>query len=322
MSAFPFHPAVLFSACALAISFAATSVQAQTPLAPAVHARVTSEPIGEMSGMVKSPGRDNLYWVHNDSGDSARIFAIDGDGKSILPTYSRFTAYGDAPQEGKKQWQGFEVLYATNVDWEDIAADENYLYVGDIGNNGNARRDLAIYLISEIDPTASTRSAVIQKLPVAYPEQTKFPPDEWHYDSESLFAMNGTVYLISKHRDGRGNTWEPGANLYRLDTRFTDQPNMLTKIDSHPAMTAATGAGLSPDGQTLAVVTYNTLWLFSRPVEGDKWLSAPARSYPFDTNVLRQVEAVTWMDNDTLLLSNEQRDLFKIPVKELPPSSP
>jgi hypothetical protein len=294
----------------------------QTPLAPPVHARVISDPIGEMSGIVKSPGRDNLYWAHNDSGDSARIFALNGEGKSILPTYSKFTAYGDAPEDGKQQWQGFEVLYAGNVDWEDIAADDNYLYIGDTGNNGNARKDLAIYLISEIDPTASTRSAVIQKLPIAYPEQTRFPPRQWHFDSESLFTADGSVYLITKHRKGRGNEWEPGANLYRLDTRFSDKPNMLTRIDSHPTLTAATGADVSPDGQTLAVVSYEALWLFSRPAQGDLWLSAPARHYPFDNDVLRQVEAVTWMDNDTLLLSNEQRDLFKISVADLPSTSP
>lgn len=316
-----FRAAVLLAACAGSASTLAQP-PAGTPLAPPVYARVTAEPLREMSGIVKSPGRDNVYWVHNDSGDSARIFAIDGEGKSILPTYSRFTAYGDIPEDGKKQWQGFEVLYADNVDWEDIAADQNYLYVGDVGNNGNARQDLAIYLISNIDPTASTRSAVIQKLPVAYADQNRFPPEQWHFDSESLFASDGTVYLITKHREGRGNRWEPGANLYRLDTRFTDKPNLLTKIDSHAAIVAATGAGLSPDGQTLAVVSYGRLWLFSRPSTGDKWLSAPSRSWPFDNDVMRQVEAVTWMDNDTLLLSNEQRDLFKIPLKELPPASP
>lgn len=282
-------------------------------------ARIVSAPIGEMSGIATSPRRENTYWVHNDSGDTARIFAITAEGKSILPTYSKFTSYGDEEEDGKQQWQGFEVLQANNVDWEDITIDENYLYLADTGNNANARRDLGIYLISEIDPTASTRSAVIQHLPVVYPEQTEFPAEKKHFDSESLFVVDGVLYLITKHRaPGILGSFEEGANLYRLDTRLTDQPNVLTKVDSNPWIYAATGAELSPDGQTLAVVSVSGLWLFARPATGDQWLSAPGRYYPFDRDAFKQTEAVTWIDANTLLLGNEQRDLFRIPLAELP----
>jgi hypothetical protein len=297
---------------------------AQQPLwAPKPTGKVVSKPIDEMSGLARSPGRSNTFWVHNDSGDSARIFAITEDGKSILPTYSKFTSYGDEPEKGKEQWQGFEVLNAKNIDWEDIAADENYLYIADTGNNFNKRRDLGIYLISKIDPTASTRSAVIEHLPVAYPEQSGSSAREKHFDAESLFVDHGTIYLITKHRSGLlGLDYERGANLYRLDTRFTDKPNMLHQIDSNAAIFAATGADLSPDGKTLAVISLEALWLFARPSSGDQWLSAPAKRYPFDRKVLKVVEAITWIDNDTLLLGNEQRDLFKVALKDLPAPTP
>src|SRR5690606_35909131 len=122
-----------------------------------------------------------------------------------------------------------------------------------------------------------TRSAVIRKLPVAYPEQSAYPdPDERHYDAESLFVDRGRLYLITKHRkgwtlfDGLFDSMKAGASLYRLDTRFTEEVNQLTLIDSHPLLTAATGAELSPDGQTLAVISYSDLWLFDRPAHGDQ----------------------------------------------------
>lgn len=304
-----------------AAGFAPLLAAEATLWAPTPSAQIAADPISEMSGIVKSPGRDNTYWVHNDSGDSARIFAITAEGVSILPTYSKFTHYGDAPERGKQQWQGFPVLEAENVDWEDIAIDDNYLYLADTGNNANDRRDLAIYLISEIDPTASTRSAVIQRLPVVYPEQTEFPASVKHFDSESLFVFNNALYLITKHRGGgvMGTDFEPGANLYRLETRFTDQSNLLKKIDSHPEILGATGADLSPDGNTLAVISQDALWLFSRPQDGgDQWLSGLAKHYPFSRGALRQLEAVTWIDDATLLLGNEQRDLFRIPLSSLP----
>lgn len=288
-----------------------------TLLQPAVHARVVSRPIDEMSGIVKSRRHPDTWWVHNDSGDSARIFAIRSDGSSILPTYSKFTRYGDTPEDGKQQWEGFEVLYAQNVDWEDIALDDNYLYIADVGNNMNLRKDLAIYAISEIDPTASTRSAVVQKWPVHYPEQTSFPPMDWHYDAESLFVSDGMLYLITKHRHtGAIGGFKAGANLYRLDTRHADRSNALVLADSTELITAATGADLSPDGQTLAVISYQDLFLFDRPAEGDAWLSSTYRRIPLDRGVTEQAEAVAWEDDETLLITNEQRAIFRLGVAD------
>ncbi len=289
-------------------------------LAPEPFAHLRAKPIDEMSGIVKSRRRDNLFWVHNDSGDTARIFALDAQGNSVLPTYSKFSYYGDEPVDGKEQWRGFPVLYAQAYDWEDIAIDENYLYIADAGNNANDRRDLTIYLVSEIDPTASTRSAVIKALPIAYSDQKEFPPKEKHFDSESLFVDDGTLYLITKHRGGgvTGLGWEEGANLYRLDTAFTDRQNILTKVDSHPMLTAATGAELSPDGRTLAVISYTALYLFRDPVS-DKWFSqSSVRRVDLDTGVFKQVEAITWEDDETLVIGNEQGDLFRVAVSSLP----
>jgi len=292
--------------------------QDQQLLSVPVFARVEADPIGELSGIVKSPGRDNLYWVHNDSGDSARIFAITAEGKNILPTYSKFSFYGEEDERGKKQWQGFEVLDARNEDWEDIAVDSNYLYISDMGNNNNKRRDLGIYLVSEIDPTASTRTAVIQHLAIIYPDQESFPPQQKHFDSESLFTFDGKLYLITKHRAPNSDSAEPGAKLYRLDTMLPDQDNVLTLLESNADITSATGADVSPDGQTLAVISYNDLWLFDRPQSGDLWLSSTSRRYPLNTDVFEQVEAITWVDNATLLIANEQRDIFRLPLADLP----
>lgn len=282
-----------------------------------VLARVEAEPISEMSGIVKSRGRDNLYWVHNDSGDTARIFAINAQGENVMPTYSKFSYYGEEAVEGKELWQGFVVLFAENVDWEDMTSDENYIYIADMGNNGNARQDLGIYLISEIDPTASTQSASIKHMPVSYPEQQAFPPGVWNFDSESLFSADGSLYVITKHKvPGSIFDWVSGANLYRLDTSFSDQDNILTLVDSNDDITAATSAEVSPDGQTLAVLTYTALWLFDKPDSGDAWLSSSFSKIDLDPDNVRQTEAVTWENNEVVLITNEQRDMFRINLAE------
>ena len=95
--------------------------------------------IKETSGIAASRRVDNVWWVHNDSGDSARVFAINTSGQTL----------GEYALSG-----------ASAIDWEDIAAGPgptagvSYLYVGDIGDNDQKRRDLVIYRIPEPEPLA------------------------------------------------------------------------------------------------------------------------------------------------------------------------
>jgi len=294
----------------------------QEGLRPDVMGKIAAKPISEVSGMAKSAGYENTYWVVNDSRSVTRLFAINREGNTIIPTFSRFSYYGEEEVEGKEQWPGFRVLYAENIDWESMTIDENYLYIADTGNNFNNRRDLGIYLISEIDPTASTQSAAIRFIPVHYPEQEEFPGlGERQYDSEALFLFEGSLYLITKHRDLSG-ALEPGANLYRLDSKDEDESNALTFIENHPDMMAVTGAELSPDGSRLAVISYNDLWIFDHPEQGDHWLSSSHRRYPLDTLYVGQVETIIWDDDNTLIISNEQRTLYVVDLNVLGEMTP
>ena len=70
--------------------------------------------IPEASGIVKSRRYPGIYWVHNDSGNPPLLFAVRGDGRIV------------------RQFR----LAVPNIDWEDIAIDDQgHLYLGDIGNN-------------------------------------------------------------------------------------------------------------------------------------------------------------------------------------------
>ena len=126
--------------------------------------RVEFGPIDEMSGIVRSGKFRDLYWVHNDSGDKARFFAIRPDGQIVTPP------------SGEAGYEGIIVEGAKNSDWEDIARDRDTLYLSDMGNNGNARRDLGIYAVKEPDPTKVTSVKPKAFYPIAYPDQKDFPP--------------------------------------------------------------------------------------------------------------------------------------------------
>ena len=81
------------------------------------------EAISEMSGLAKSRRYADVYWMHNDSGDRARLFAVDGEGKIIIPGFMRSFYYGEQEEADKNPWPGLIIETAVNIDWEDIAVD-------------------------------------------------------------------------------------------------------------------------------------------------------------------------------------------------------
>ena len=52
------------------------------------------------------------------------------------------------------------------------------------------------------------------------------------------------------------------------------------------------------------------VWIFPRPEAGDRWLSEDPRAIKLAAERLRQAEAVTWDDAQTLRIVNENRDVF------------
>jgi hypothetical protein len=213
---------------------------------------------------------------------------------------------------------------ATNLDWEDITTDGDTLYIADLGNNGNARRDLAVYVLPEPNPEAIDRAHVLGRLPVAYPDQRAFPdPANWHFDCEAVFFYRGKLHVLTKHRmAGMIGIPETGSNLYRLDTRHTDRVNVLKKLDGVRDLGGwVTGADVSPDGRTLAVLCHApiaSVWLFDLGGTGDRLLSGRARRRILEN--AQQCEAVCFDDNDTLIVTNEQRDVFRLKASEFAPA--
>lgn len=272
--------------------------------------RVTHAELSEISGIVKSSYGD-FYWVHNDSGDSARIYAIDADSRPVKPPYLRIST---------DKWPGHRIDNAWHTDWEDIALADGVLYLADVGNNGNARRDLGVYVVNEADPRTVATMRALKFLPVRYPDQRRFPAEQWHFDCEAVFVASGKLYFLTKHRrPGEHASHEAGVKLYRLDSQHVARENVLTLIGRREDVVQATGADLSPDGMRLAVSSYSALWIFERPETGDNWLAGDASRLELDRGIANQLEAIAWDDGETLRLINEQRDVLRARTSEFSP---
>lgn len=275
--------------------------------------------------MVASRTYPGVLWVHNDSGNEPALFAIDSDGRVLLPEpwAERGHVIGVKKSKRKTLFAGVPVEGASNRDWEALAIDGDHLYVCDLGNNDNERRDLTVYVVAEPRPATASTTRVLRKLLVAYPDQKNFPPDRnWEYDCEATFVYDHNLYFLTKHRP-RTKAEGPvtSTKLYRLDTQDPTRVNQLTLVERQSDLGGwVTDADLSPDGRILAVLCeapVQSVWLFDTPASGDRFLSSRARRLVFAG--AGQCEALAFVDNHRLLMGNEDNQLFMLDVKAFPP---
>lgn len=262
------------------------------------YSKIQSRKIDEPSALVKSRTHTNTYWTHNDSGGKARIFAIDRNGATI-----------PAHWENEDDYKGLSIGDAVNIDWEELATDDNgNLYIGAFGNNANLRKDLAIYKVREPNPREQNTTRTLQTIPFSYPDQKSFPPKLRNFDCEAFFCLNDKLYLLTKHRS------DSNTKLYRLDSTKSHEVNELTYIDTFEIGGMVTAADASPDGSKIAVLTYKSVWIFTMPADSDNFLLGSASRLKIKAE---HCESICWDDNETLILGNEEGDLFELKESQL-----
>jgi len=271
-------------------------------LRPAPHGRIEAPQVAESSGLAMSRSQPGLWWTHNDSGHSNHIYPMSATGAVL--------------------GRPVKVEGAVNVDWEDIAADDQgQLWISDLGNNANRRRDLKVYIIDEPQAAGEGKDfpesvAVKRILRVRYPDQDAFPPAALNFDSEGIFVRDGILYVLTKHRS------DAHTRLYRLVDDGGEGEQVLEYLQSFENSGMVTGAALHPDGKRLAVLTYTGLWVFETDGVTEAFLGGAVRYLPATFRAWGQVEGIDWMEDGALLISNEQRDLYRLPLEQLPPRAP
>lgn len=244
---------------------------------------IQNEAINEASGIVKSKQFNGVFWIHNDSGDIPRIFAVDWEGNSIAE---------------------YLVQSAEHVDWEDITTDnDGNLYIGDIGNNQNKRKDLKVYITKEPNPQDNEEVLIKKIVPFRYPDQEKFgSPLHLNFDAEALFYFRDILWILTKHRS---NT---KTKLYKFSTLEGKREIVLEKVDEYDVDGMVTGADVNLAETHLAVLTYDIIWIFWLPQRGDKLLSGKSKKIPI---FLKQCEGICW-DGDELVVVNEEGEIYRV----------
>lgn len=251
--------------------------------------------ISESSGLVKSQQYEGVYWTLNDSGDVARIFPVSQQGELLSKKHINSRA------------AGIYLVDTRNYDWEALTLDAaNNLIIGDVGNNKNNRRNLRLYRIPEPDPQGNTAVLGGEEITVYYPEQLQFPAAQFNFDCEAVFMWDGAIHLLTKHRA------DTRTVLYRLDQTLAEE-SPLQRLGSFENGGMVCGAEASPDGKRLAIITYTHVWVIEA-VPGKPLLEG---DYYAGRIRAKQSEAICWQDNETLVLTNEQRQIYRMPLSSL-----
>jgi hypothetical protein len=249
--------------------------------------------IDESSAIVKSRFWDNVYWTLNDSGSLNKIYPVNSQGEILRAEWYN-------QNEG-----GIFVANAANVDWEDMTTDaEGNLYISDLGNNGNARRDLVIYQVKDPYPEFTGITTACKEYRVNYPNQKKFPAANKNFDCEAIFWANDSLFVLSKHREDTYTT------IYQVDT--SQKQSELIPLETFDIGGMVTAAEANDDGSKLAVLTYNSVWIFKK--ENTSYFQGKISWLPIKA---KQCEAICFQNNETLMITNEQREIFLLPVSKL-----
>ncbi|QGY44496.1 T9SS C-terminal target domain-containing protein [Maribellus comscasis] len=240
---------------------------------------------------------NNLLWTFNDSGGENKLFGLDFSG------------------EIKKE---VAVENAINVDWEDIAQDDKHIYIGDFGNNNGERKNLKIYKIkkSDIDSMDTVEAVEIK---FSYKEQTDFnyQPLSNSFDCEAITDFNGELIIFTK--DWVNET----TSVYKIPK--TEGEYLLTLTDTFNVNGLVTGADISPDEKTLAMVGYKDfkpiVWVFSDITENG-FFGGKEIYMELDDIFSAQTEGICFTGNDSLLISCERtatyvQQIFLIDLKAI-----
>ena len=210
--------------------------------------KVTLPPaLVESSALIK---HKCLFLTLNDSGNKAKIFVFNNKGKIK---------------------HSCVINNATNLDWEALAYDgETFLYIGDIGNNENKRKDLIIYKVKMKD-VLEKNSVEAVKISFNYPEQRTFPPQEseLYYDAEALIVKDDQLMIFTKNRtvpfDGVSKIYSLPIKAGTYDAHLEVNLNLLPTNWKEESITDANYF----EGE-LFILTYSKIYKLIW--ENDKWI--------------------------------------------------
>jgi hypothetical protein len=243
-----------------------------------------SPAMDENSGMIRYKNR--LLFI-NDSKNEARVFVCDTINGAPVHTCA--------------------ILNAENRDWEDLAADSFFLYIGDFGNNSGMRGIYTIYRVS-LECVVNQKTCKAESITFECMDQIDFSkrPRQHNFDFETLAVCGDSLLIFSKNWGNMKSRLyvlpkKPGH--YRVSPRLTVNVNgLITAADymEPEKMLVLCGYKLPPaDPENFIILWKN----FSLPVS----TSVTFKRLAISGIPLRQTEGIVILTPGRLWVSHEGR---------------
>ncbi|MEP2059771.1 MAG: hypothetical protein ABJJ05_18325 [Maribacter litoralis] len=216
--------------------------------------------IFETSGLIYFNG--NLI-THNDSGNEPILYELDTLSLAIQRQVT--------------------ISNVTNIDWEAISQDQNYIYIGDFGNNVGTRTDLAVYRISKADYTTSD-SVTAEIINFSYEDQVDFNNNgnsDW--DAEAFVVLNDGILVFTKQ-------WQ---SLGSVAYQFSKVPGtyIASRVGAIDNVGLITDATYNIDSNSLVFLGYSSILSPFVGIIEDYNLSTPFEGYTEHSLGLNFVQA-------------------------------
>ncbi|MDT0607333.1 T9SS C-terminal target domain-containing protein [Croceitalea rosinachiae] len=232
----------------------------------------------ETSGLLSYNGK---LITHNDSGNAPELYEIDVNTLEITRTVT--------------------ITNVDNIDWEDIAQDNNYIYIGDFGNNNGDRQDLSILKIAKSDYN-NNDTVTAETIDFIYEDQTNFITTEnSDFDAEALFVFGDELIILTKQWQQQGTT---AYKVPNLSGAF-----LAERMDSYQVDGLVTGAYFNENTNLLSLVGYSQfLFPFYALIENvDSNTIFSGNKIKSNLSIGQaQVEAITLIDSNQFYISSEE----------------
>jgi hypothetical protein len=249
--------------------------------------KVILQEVGTLPKIVKEASgltitSDLRLWTHNDGGLPV-LYCVDTLGNLLK------TLYLNHPNSG----------------WEDLTQDDKgNFYLGSFGNNKNDKKSCKIYIIM---PPDSIKSNVYTAdvIKYTYKDQTSFPapPAQKNFDVDAFITFKDSLYLFSKNRT---NPFTGFSKVYALPQKPGEYQAIT--VDSIYLGKGAmmdfwvTGAALSRDKKTLALLSHDCIWLI-RDFHGSKF--STGKIYKINLKHFSHKAGICFVSNDALFIVDE-----------------
>lgn len=232
-----------------------------------------SKKIDETSGLEIV---NDQFITHNDSGGDPKLYYLNKKGKIVF----------ERTLEGVK-----------NNDWEDITKDDQFIYVANMGNNFDNRKNLSI-VKTPIDPS-SNKAELIEFI---YPEQVDFTTGylQSQYDAEALITIDDYLIILTK------NKLKKITEIYALPKIAGKYE--AKKIGSLNTQSIITGGDYDPETKLLALtgtLIFNEYYIL-KIEDFDLEIKEDYKIDMYEIPIGKtQVEAIKIIDSNTFWITSE-----------------